>query len=69
MAINKTQRQQLDEALTSFLDAIRLYIIEKMSVNYPEDWGLIYAQSLSPFHKKNWDNGLMEGKSPKELID
>lgn len=69
MPIKKIQRQQLDEALTNFLDAIRLYIIEKMSFNYPDDWGLIYAQSLSPFHKKVWNNGLMEGKSPKELID
>ncbi len=69
MPINKTQSKQLGDALQSFLEAIRLYIIEKMSVNYPHDWGLIYAQSLSPFHKKYWDEGLLDGKSPKELID
>ena len=69
MTINKTQTKQLGDALQSFLEAIRLYIIEKMSVNYPQDWSLIYAQSLSPFHKKHWDDGLMDGKSPKELID
>lgn len=69
MPINKTQTKQLGDALQSFLEAIRLYIISKMSVNYPEDWSLIYSQSLSPFHKKHWDDGLMEGKSPKELID
>jgi len=69
MSLNKTQNKQLGEALYSFLEAIRLYIIEKLSVNYPDDWDLIYAQSLSPFHKKQWDNGIMEGKSPQELID
>jgi hypothetical protein len=69
MSVNKTQNQQLGEALQSFLEAIRFYIIEKLSVNYPEDWGLIYVQSLSPFHKKHWDNGLLDGKSPQELID
>src|SRR6056297_3903682 len=69
MSINKSQTKQLGEALQSFLEAIRLYIIEKMSERYPKDWGLIYAQSLSPYHKKQWDNGLMEGKAPEELID
>ncbi len=69
MPIDKTQTKQLGDALQSFLEAIRLYIIEKMSVNYPQDWSLIFAQSLSPYHKKFWDEGLMDGKSPKELID
>lgn len=69
MPIDKIQTKQLGDALQSFLEAIRLYIIEKMSYNYPDDWSLIYSQGLSSFHKKFWDEGLMDGKSPKELID
>jgi len=69
MSIDKTQTKQLGDALQNFLEGIRLYIIAKMSVNYPQDWGIIYAQSLSPVQKKFWDDGLQSGKSPKELID
>ncbi|MDX8340543.1 DUF499 domain-containing protein [Draconibacterium sp. IB214405] len=67
--INKPQNRELQDAGELFIKGFRIYLVEKMIAKIGQDWGIVYKDDLLPQHQKIWDEGLMAGKDPVELID
>jgi hypothetical protein len=69
MNINKPLQRELQDAGELFLKGFRLFLYEKMYAAIGHDWAIVYKEGLLPNQQKDWENELMKGKDPVDLID
>jgi len=67
--MSENKRNNLDKALGLFIEALRLFIPSEMKNEYGKLWDQEYYECLSDKQKKDWDNQINSGKSPKQMID
>ncbi|WBM74551.1 ATP-binding protein [Saprospira grandis] len=67
--INKGQRDHLFSAMTEFLHAIRVYIVDRMERSYADRWLIEYGASLYESHQEKIIEQLRAGATQASVID
>jgi predicted AAA+ superfamily ATPase len=62
-------KDSLFKALGLFIEAIRPYIVLKLTEKAGDKWDNWYYEALSDSQKDNWDLGIKNGTPPVNLID
>lgn len=66
----KEQRAFIEQALTSVLDTVRVYVADMFAKKYGEnDWALTYKQVLNTEQQHNWEKEDRKGTKTENLID
>lgn len=63
------KEQNLSNALSDFITAIRRFLSNELSTAYGEDWERIYFDTLNDHHKTLWGERRMQGDDISQLID
>lgn len=66
---NMKLQENLFKALGLFVEAMRLYVVAKLSAKTTDHWAKLYIDSLTPQQQENWKISIRNGTPPENLID
>ena len=69
MIINQTERDNLYKGLGLFLEGFRLFVVSVVMRKSGTNWARDFAESLSDFHREQWERDLANGTLPENILD